>query len=38
MIAAILLSLFCGIVARMLIPGDAFRHLNGTVIVLLIMT
>ena len=29
MIGAILLGLFCGIVARMLIPGDAFRHMKG---------
>ena len=29
MIGAILLGLFCGAVARMLIPGDAFRHLSG---------
>jgi uncharacterized membrane protein YeaQ/YmgE (transglycosylase-associated protein family) len=29
MIGAILLGLFCGIVARMLIPGDAFRHMRG---------
>ena len=31
MIGAILLGLFCGIVARMLIPGDAFRHMSGPV-------
>jgi uncharacterized membrane protein YeaQ/YmgE (transglycosylase-associated protein family) len=29
MIGAILLGLFCGIVARMLVPGDAFRHMSG---------
>lgn len=29
MIGAILLGLFCGIVARILVPGDAFRHMNG---------
>jgi uncharacterized membrane protein YeaQ/YmgE (transglycosylase-associated protein family) len=28
-IGAILLGLFCGIVARMLVPGDAFRHMSG---------
>jgi uncharacterized membrane protein YeaQ/YmgE (transglycosylase-associated protein family) len=28
-VGAILLGLFCGAVARMLIPGDAFRHLSG---------
>jgi uncharacterized membrane protein YeaQ/YmgE (transglycosylase-associated protein family) len=31
MIGAILLGLFCGIVARMLVPGDAFRHMSGPV-------
>jgi uncharacterized membrane protein YeaQ/YmgE (transglycosylase-associated protein family) len=31
MIGAILLGLFCGAVARMLIPGDAFRHMRGPV-------
>jgi uncharacterized membrane protein YeaQ/YmgE (transglycosylase-associated protein family) len=29
MIGALFLGLFCGIVARMLIPGDAFRHMSG---------
>jgi uncharacterized membrane protein YeaQ/YmgE (transglycosylase-associated protein family) len=29
MIGAILLGLFCGVVARTLIPGDAFRHMSG---------
>jgi uncharacterized membrane protein YeaQ/YmgE (transglycosylase-associated protein family) len=29
MIGAILLGLFCGVIARMLIPGDAFRHMKG---------
>ena len=29
MIGAILLGLFCGIVARMLVPGDAFRNMSG---------
>ena len=29
MIGALLLGLFCGVVARMLIPGDAFRHMSG---------
>jgi uncharacterized membrane protein YeaQ/YmgE (transglycosylase-associated protein family) len=29
MIGALLLGLFCGIVARMLIPGDAFRQMSG---------
>jgi uncharacterized membrane protein YeaQ/YmgE (transglycosylase-associated protein family) len=28
-IGAILLGLFCGAVARMLIPNDAFRNLSG---------
>ena len=28
MIGAILLGLFCGIVARMLVPGDAFRNMT----------
>jgi hypothetical protein len=31
MLGAILLGLFCGAVARMLVPGDAFRHLRGPV-------
>jgi len=31
MIGAILLGLFCGIVARILVPGDAFRHMSGPV-------
>jgi uncharacterized membrane protein YeaQ/YmgE (transglycosylase-associated protein family) len=29
MIGALILGLFCGIVARILIPGDAFRQLSG---------
>ena len=29
MIGAILLGLFCGIAARMLVPNDAFRNLRG---------
>ncbi|HEX7266334.1 MAG TPA: hypothetical protein VF256_02800 [Streptosporangiaceae bacterium] len=29
MIGALLLGLFCGIVARILIPGDAFRKMSG---------
>lgn len=29
MLGAILLGLFCGAVARMLVPGDAFRNLSG---------
>jgi uncharacterized membrane protein YeaQ/YmgE (transglycosylase-associated protein family) len=28
-IGALLLGLFCGIVARVLVPGDAFRHMKG---------
>ena len=31
MIGAILLGLFCGIVARMLVPNDAFRNMSGPV-------
>jgi len=31
MIGAILLGLFCGIVARLLVPGDAFRNMSGPV-------
>ena len=31
MIGAILLGLFCGIVARILVPNDAFRHMSGPV-------
>jgi uncharacterized membrane protein YeaQ/YmgE (transglycosylase-associated protein family) len=31
MIGALLLGLFCGIMARILIPGDAFRQLSGPV-------
>ena len=31
MIGALLLGLFCGIVARVLVPGDAFRHMKGPV-------
>lgn len=29
MVGAIFLGLFCGVVARMLIPNDAFRNLRG---------
>ncbi len=29
MIGALLLGLFCGIVARILVPGDAFRKVSG---------
>jgi uncharacterized membrane protein YeaQ/YmgE (transglycosylase-associated protein family) len=29
MIGALLLGLFCGVVARMIIPGDAFRQMSG---------
>jgi uncharacterized membrane protein YeaQ/YmgE (transglycosylase-associated protein family) len=29
MIGALLLGLFCGIVARMLVPDDAFRKMRG---------
>ena len=29
MIGALLLGLVCGILARLLVPGDAFRHLSG---------
>src|SRR5262249_11086232 len=29
MIGAILLGLFCGVVARMLVPGDAFKNMRG---------
>lgn len=29
MVGALLLGLFCGIVARMIVPGDAFRRLSG---------
>src|SRR4249919_3069016 len=29
MIGALLLGLFCGIVARILVPGDAFRKMSG---------
>jgi len=29
MFGALLLGLFCGVIARMLIPGDAFRHMSG---------
>jgi uncharacterized membrane protein YeaQ/YmgE (transglycosylase-associated protein family) len=31
MIGAILLGLFCGVVARLLVPGDAFRKMSGPV-------
>jgi uncharacterized membrane protein YeaQ/YmgE (transglycosylase-associated protein family) len=31
MIGALLLGLFCGVVARMLVPGDAFRKMSGPV-------
>ena len=30
-IGEILLGLFCGIVARILVPNDAFRHMSGPV-------
>lgn len=29
MVGALLLGLFCGIVARVLVPGDAFRSMSG---------
>jgi uncharacterized membrane protein YeaQ/YmgE (transglycosylase-associated protein family) len=29
MVGAVLLGLFCGVVARALIPGDAFQHMRG---------
>ncbi len=29
MCGALLLGLFCGVIARMLIPGDAFRNMSG---------
>ena len=29
MIGALFLGLFCGIVARLIVPGDAFRHMSG---------
>jgi uncharacterized membrane protein YeaQ/YmgE (transglycosylase-associated protein family) len=29
MIGALLLGLFCGVVARLLVPGDAFRKMSG---------
>jgi uncharacterized membrane protein YeaQ/YmgE (transglycosylase-associated protein family) len=29
MIGALLLGLFCGVVARMLVPRDAFRNMSG---------
>ena len=29
MIGALLLGLFCGVVARILVPGDAFRKMSG---------
>jgi uncharacterized membrane protein YeaQ/YmgE (transglycosylase-associated protein family) len=28
-IGALLLGLFCGVVARMIVPGDAFRQMSG---------
>ncbi len=31
MIGALLLGLFCGVVARVLVPGDVFRHMSGPV-------
>ena len=31
MIGALLLGLFCGVVARMLVPGDAFQNMEGPV-------
>jgi hypothetical protein len=29
MLGALFLALFCGIVARMLVPGDMFRNMTG---------
>lgn len=29
MVGAVLLGLFCGVLARMLVPRDAFRHMSG---------
>ena len=29
MLGALLLGLFCGIVARIIVPGDAFRNMSG---------
>lgn len=29
MVGAILLGLFCGVVARLLVPGDVFRKMSG---------
>jgi uncharacterized membrane protein YeaQ/YmgE (transglycosylase-associated protein family) len=29
MIGALLLGLFCGVLARILVPGDAFRSMSG---------
>ena len=29
MVGALLLGLFCGVVARILVPGDVFRQLSG---------
>ena len=29
MIGALLLGLVCGVLARLLVPGDAFRHMSG---------
>lgn len=31
MVGAILLGLFCGVIARAVVPGDAFRRLSGPV-------
>jgi uncharacterized membrane protein YeaQ/YmgE (transglycosylase-associated protein family) len=31
MVGAILLGLVCGIIARMVVPGDAFKNLSGPV-------
>ena len=31
MIGALGLGLFCGILARILVPGDTFRHMSGPV-------
>ncbi len=31
MIGALLLGLFCGVAARVLVPGDVFRHMSGPV-------
>src|SRR5438093_1188418 len=44
MLGALILGLFCGIVARMFVPGDMFRDMSGlsaligTIIILVIAT